>query len=123
MRRKGWKEQSREVLEKLLEGIFEQGQKQFGPFLTTHWLYNGETCPGCNAAVNLMKYKGKKAASLNVFIYRRRGVLIGYMLCRQCAQYIFQASKENPNIRTTPLHPTIEQNLSDAYERYLGSYN
>ena len=67
-----------------------------------------------------MKIKGKDALSLNVFIYRPRGVLIGYFLCQRCATHIFNEAQKNP-YEQTPLHTDIEQNLIAAYHNHLAS--
>jgi hypothetical protein len=67
-----------------------------------------------------MKHKGEEALSVNAFIYRGRGVLISYVLCGRCGEYIFAEAEKNP-YRQTPLHLMIEQNLSMAYERYRAS--
>jgi len=60
--------------------------------------------------------------SMNAFIFRERGVLIGYLLCSRCAKYIFRESKRNP-FKQTPLHAEIEKNLKEAYLKYLGKLN
>lgn len=60
-----------------------------------------------------MKHQGQRALSLNAFIYRERGILIGYTLCSRCAKQVLQATKQ------TPLHTTIEANLIKAYLQHL----
>ena len=51
------------------------------------------------------------------FMYRERGVLIGYLLCGLCAQDIFKTSKK----RQTSMHDNIERNLISAYQKHLAS--
>jgi len=100
--------------------LFARAQAQFGSAVKGYWFYDGDSCPGCGSAVSPMKHKGKNALSLNAFIYRPRGMLIGYVLCGRCARHIFQAARKNPNTQT-PLHAVIEQNLTTAYQRHLAS--
>lgn len=71
--------------------------------------------------LDVIKHKGRDALSINTFIYRPRGMLIGYFLCSRCAKQIFEAVGRDPGIRTTPLHDVIERNLITAYQRYLGT--
>jgi hypothetical protein len=106
--------------EALLAQIFAQARRQFGGAVKRHWMYDGDPCPGCGFPVDVIEYKGENALSLNAFIFRPRGVLIGYLLCGRCAQRIFQAAEKNPGIQTS-LHSVIEQNLIGAYQRYLAS--
>ena len=85
------------------------------------WVDDGDLCPGCLARpIDKIKFKGKDALSINGFMYRRRGVLIGYFLCDVCANFIFKEAQKNP-FKQTPLHSDIERNLADAYHRYLSS--
>ena len=104
----------------MLALLFRQAKAQFGDAVKGFWFYDGDPCPGCGFSVDTMKYKGKEALSLNAFIYRPRGVLIGYVLCGLCAQQIFQAAERNPGVQI-PLHAVIERNLTRAYQRYLAS--
>jgi hypothetical protein len=104
----------------MLAQLFARAKAQFGSAVKSYWFYDGDSCPGCGFSVDAMKYKGKDALSLNAFIYRPRGVLIGYFLCGLCAQQIFQAAEKNPYVQT-PLHAVIEQNLIRAYRRHLAS--
>ena len=106
----------------VLAQLFAQAKAQFGNAVKGFWFYDGDPCPGCGFPVDAMKYKGQDALSLNAFIYRPRGVLIGYALCGLCAQQIFQAAQQNPRVQT-PLHAVIEQNLTKAYQRYLASHD
>ncbi|MCC6569887.1 MAG: hypothetical protein IT315_11690 [Anaerolineales bacterium] len=107
--------------EKILELMYAQGKAQFGNAVKSFWLYTDDLCPGCMARpIDKMKYKGKDALSINGFMYRPRGVLIGYFLCDTCANHIFKEAAKNP-FKQTPLHADIERNLADAYHRYMAS--
>ena len=65
-----------------------------------------------------MKFKGKRALSLNTFIFREHGVLIGYMLCGNCAKQLFV--KETEHIGHLPIHDAIEKTLKESYLRKSG---
>ncbi len=106
--------------EAMLAELFTRSKAQFGDAVKGFWFYDGDPCPGCGFPVDAMKVKGGDAVSLNAFIYRPRGMLIGYVLCSRCAQQIFQAAERNPRVETS-LHAAIEQNLIKAYQRYLAS--
>jgi hypothetical protein len=106
--------------EALVAQMFTLARRKFGKAVKGYWLYDGEPCPGCGFPIDAMEWKGSEALSLNAFIYRPRGVLIGYLLCGRCAQQIFQAAEKNPRVQT-PLHSVIEGNLIRAYQRFLGS--
>lgn len=103
----------REINE-LLEALFQQAQWQFGSAVKSRWFHDGEGCPGCGKKIGTMKYKGKDSVSLNVFIYRDHGVLIGYLLCGKCGNKVIRAKTD------TPLHAEIEKNLKSAYVKQLG---
>ncbi|MBI5563822.1 MAG: hypothetical protein HY870_02930 [Chloroflexi bacterium] len=107
-------------IEGMLAEMFSRARRQWGSAIKAYWFYAGEACPGCLRSVDAMKYKGRDALSLNAFIYRERGILIGYLLCKRCAKHIFDAAKQHP-YQQTPLHTTIEQNLIAAYQRHLAS--
>lgn len=105
--------------EKILELMYLQGKAQFGDAVKSFWLYDGNFCPGCLARpIGTFKMKGEDAMAINGFMYRSRGVLIGYFLCETCATYIFKEAKKHPYTQT-PLHGDIERNLAEAYHRYL----
>jgi len=104
-----------EKVDELMRAFFAQAKAQFGPVVKTYWFYEGNLCPGGAQSTNgVMKFKGKEALSLNAYIYRERGVLIGYLLCKNCAKAIHTAAQKNP-YRQIPLHSLIEQFLSAAY--------
>ncbi|MGC8780135.1 MAG: hypothetical protein ACP5UQ_04635 [Anaerolineae bacterium] len=105
----------------ILAQAYKRARKQFGDDVKGFWFYDEEPCPGCGFPVDAIDYEGDTALSLNVFIYRPRGILIGYTLCSRCVQQIFDAIAADPTIQTTPLHGIIEQNLIKAYHRYLAS--
>ncbi len=103
--------------------LFAQAHAQFGNTVKGYWFYwfyESEHCPGCGRLVDKLRYKGKDTLSLNAFIYRRRGILIGYLLCAQCARAIMRAAQQQPG-RQTERHAVIEDTLSRAYEAHMNS--
>ncbi len=103
----------------LLEQLYRQAQLQFGSAVKARWMHDGDGCPGCGREIDAMKYKKKRAMSLNAFIFREHGVLIAYLLCGKCAKHIFKESETNP-LRQTDLHNTIEKTLKHAFVKHLG---
>ena len=98
------------------EAILDVMKAQFGDAAKAYWVYDGDLCPCClKRKIDEMMYEGKKALSINAFMYRERGVLIAYMLCGQCATDIMAQSKNGP----TSMHKSIEANLINAYLRHL----
>ena len=93
---------------------------QFGNSVQGYWVYVDDLCPGCRVNdIGEFYMKGQRAVSINGYIYRARGILIAYLLCGDCAmQVIANSTKKN-----LPVHGTIEETLSKAYERYLRSLN
>jgi len=71
-----------------------------------------------SALIGMVKIKGKEGLPINAFIFRPRGVLIGYFVCGTCARFILSEAAKNP-FKETPLHTAIERNLIDAYNRHL----
>ena len=110
---------SNKEISDLLEQLFRQAQMQFGAAIKSRWFYDGDGCPGCGRKINTMKFKGQDALSLNAFIFREHGVLIGYMLCGKCAKQIFKKSETNP-LGPTPLHAEIEKNLKRDFLKHMG---
>lgn len=104
---------NKEILESL-EMLFTQAQIRFGNAVTGRWFYDGDGCPGCGKEIKGMKYKGKDVLSLNAFIFRERGVLIGYLLCGKCGNKVIRATSN------TPLHTEIEEKLRKAFIKHLG---
>jgi hypothetical protein len=120
-RNRGSTDTSKSDADKILEMMYMQGKAQFGNSMKSFWVYDGDFCPGCLARpVDKMKFKSKDALSINGFMYRPRGVLIGYFLCDTCANYIFREVEKHPYTQT-PLHTDIERNLAEAYLRHLSS--
>ncbi len=109
----------KDEIHELLDQLFSQAQMQFGSAVRSRWLHDGDGCPGCGKEIGVMKYKKKKALSLNAFIYREHGVLIAYMLCSKCANHIFKESETNP-FGNLPIHEEIEKNLKRAFVKHLG---
>jgi len=114
-------EDTKTEADKLLNTLFTQAKAQFGDAVQSFWFYDGELCPGClQHPIGVVKFKGRDALALNAFIYRPRGVLIGYFLCEACASFIFKEAQKNP-YKQTPLHADIELNLTTAYHKHLAS--
>jgi hypothetical protein len=91
---------------------------QFGRAVKAYWFYDGDLCPCClSSPIDEMIFEGKKALSINAFMYRERGVLIAYLLCGQCAQEILAQSPKEPTSR----HKAIENNLVSAYLHHVNS--
>jgi len=100
------------------ESIINMMKAQFGSAVKAYWFYDGDLCPCCLVhPISELIYKGQKALSINAFMYRERGVMIGYLLCGHCGQQIMEQSKNGP----TSLHEAIEKNLTAAYLGYLNS--
>jgi len=106
-----------EFVNAALGQMFLQAQVLFGVDVESYWFYDSDTCPGCGRKIDVIKIDGQDALSLNVFVYRERRVLIGYFLCRECTEKIFEAAERNPG-KQTPLHTTIEMNLIKAYLKH-----
>ncbi|HLA05832.1 MAG TPA: hypothetical protein VJ022_00190 [Anaerolineales bacterium] len=112
---------SKAAADQLLNTLFKQAKAQFGDAVKSFWFYDGDLCPACMARpIGVVKFKGKNALAINAFIYRERGVLIGYFLCEICAKFIFKEAQRNP-YKQTPLHTDIERNLTAAYQKHLAS--
>lgn len=103
-----------------LAELFARAKAQFGGAAKSFWFYDGDACPGCQGEIDALNLEGQRGISLNGFIYRERGVLIGYVLCSRCAGHIFMAGRQRSG-RQTPLHPIIEQNLIAAYKRHMAA--
>jgi hypothetical protein len=111
-------DESEALAAQIVEMMMSYGQAQFGDAVKAYWVYAGDLCPGClKRPIDAMKYKGKEGLAINSFIYRERGVLIGYLLCSQCAKGIYEAAPRPDD----ELHQNIERNLIAAYHRYLAS--
>ena len=100
------------------EGIIDMMKAQFGNAVKAYWFYDGDFCPCClSRPIDEMMFEGKKALSINAFMYREKGVLIAYLLCGKCAETLMAQSPKEP----TPMHKTIEENLISGYLSYLNS--
>jgi hypothetical protein len=111
------------ALDEIMDTLFKQAKAHFGAAVKGVWFYDGELCPGClERPIDVVKFKGQDALSIKAFIYRERGILIGYFLCDTCANFIHKEAQKNPYIQT-PLHADIERNLIAAYRKYLAPLN
>ena len=111
---------AQEKVEADLIQLFIQARAQFGDAVKAYWFNESERCPACSRPVDVFKMKGKESMSLNAFIYRQKGVLIGYFLCGRCAKQIFNDAKRNP-YQQTAVHERIETNLKQAYIHHMSS--
>lgn len=108
------------IAAQIIEMMMTYGRAQFGDAVRAYWVYADDLCPGClKRPIDFFKVKGQDALALNSFIYRERGVLIGYLLCSQCAKGIYEATPRSDDA----LHQNIERNLIAAYHRYLAALN
>ena len=106
--------------EEVLITLFLQARAQFGDAIKSYWFHDSDNCPSCGYKVDIFKMKGKDSLSMNTFIYRQRGVLIGYFLCGRCAHKVFRDAKRNPGVQTS-VHDAIERNLIAAYQKHMNS--
>lgn len=98
--------------------MFARAQAQFGNAVKGYWFHDGAGCPACGRNIDALRYKGGDALSLNAFIYRKRGVLIGYLLCGRCARQVFRRARRRPG-QETEQHAAIEETLIRAYEAHM----
>lgn len=113
----------RSAIDEFMNAMFAQAKVRFGSAVKSTWVYTDDLCPGCQQnSIGEIKFKGKNALAINSFIYRARGVLIGYFLCETCANYIHSEAAKNP-YKQTPLHADIERILSMAYDEHRASLN
>jgi hypothetical protein len=109
------------AIDEIMDKMFTQARAQFGSAIKGVWFYDGDLCPGClQRPISTMNFKGEEALAINGFMYRARGVLIGYFLCETCALHIFREAERHP-YQQTPLHADIEHNLAAAYHKHLAS--
>jgi hypothetical protein len=114
-------DEGKSAVDEILSKMFTQAKAQFGDAVKAFWFYEDDLCPACTQRlIGVVKFKGKDALAVNAFIYRERGVLIGYFLCETCASHIFKEAQKNP-YHQTPLHADIERNLITAYHKHLSS--
>ncbi|MEZ4591749.1 MAG: hypothetical protein R3D55_11510 [Chloroflexota bacterium] len=107
-----------EQAEQILIQMFAQAHAQFGRVMKGYWFYEPDDCPGCGRPVDAMKIQGKEALSVNGFIYRKRGTLIGYLLCNRCASEIHRSAQKRPGVQIGR-HDIIEKTLAAAYEAHM----
>ena len=110
--------------ENFIDTCLAMMKAQFGDAARSFWFYDGDRCPCCNKCNPLGEMTEQdRRVSFNGFMYRAKGVLIGYVLCMDCAQKVMAACQEKTAqlAGTTPLHQTIERNLTFAYHRYMSS--
>jgi len=114
-------DEGKSFADELLNKMLMQAKAQFGNAVKSFWFYEDDLCPACcQRPIGVVKFEGKDALPINGFIYRERGVLIGYFLCETCAKYIFKEAQKNP-YKQTAIHADIEQNLITAYQKHLMS--
>ena len=93
--------------DKILELMLVQGRAQFGDAVKSFWFYDGDFCPACLARpIGVIKIKGENAMSINGFIYRARGVLIGYFLCETCAKLLKSPRSRLKLLKSQPTCPS-----------------
>ncbi len=107
-----------EEIERALIQMFAQAHAHFGNVMKGYWFYELDSCPGCGRPVDAMRYKGKEALSMNAYIYRKRGVLIGYLLCNRCANETHRSAQKRPGVQIAR-HDIIEKTLGEAYEAHM----
>ena len=112
--------QPNENVDDILAFMFLQAQKQFGKAVKSYWFHEENNCPSCGRTIDSWRHKKRQAISLNAYIFRKRGVLIGYFLCSKCARQIHREAKINPGIQTAR-HAAIEKNLETAYLKHMNS--
>lgn len=106
-------------VDELLQTLFKRAKAQFGSAVKSVWFYDGDFCPACSQReIDRVIIKGKEAVSLNAFIDRETGTLIGYFLCSECACQIFEDAKKHPHTQTA-VHAAIENNLKMAHQQHL----
>ena len=112
--------QPNDPIDDALAQMFLQMHAHFGDAIKSYWFNDSGICPGCGRQVGVVKHKGKDAVSLNAFIYREVGVLIGYFLCQRCMKEVFRTAKRTPG-QQGPRHDAIEANLMAAYQQYVSA--
>ncbi|HXK61470.1 MAG TPA: hypothetical protein PLP42_16410 [Acidobacteriota bacterium] len=101
---------AKKAADEILDQLAAVGKASFGDAIKEYWFYREALCPACRKRPSgALKYKGHNAISLNCFMYRERGVLIGYFLCGPCARKVLRRSSEGE------IHKRIERNLIAGY--------
>jgi hypothetical protein len=109
-----------QTLEALMAQLSSHARMQFGNAIKGHWFHESQRCPGCRRPVDAGQDGGTQTLTLNAFIYRERGVLIGYLLCTRCAHKIKRVAQKRPGIQM-PLHGQIERTLTQAFQEHISS--
>lgn len=115
MKPKSNRDHNKTAIDEILFAMYQQARAQYGEVIQSFWFHESDICPCCNLRpIGEIRYKGEKSISLNAFIYRQRGVMIGYFLCETCAKQILRAAQKHPYTQTS-LHTAIEKNLIAAF--------
>jgi hypothetical protein len=103
--------------EEFVEGILNTLKAQFGHTAKAFWVYDGDLCPCCmTRPIDVMIHNGKESLSVNVYMYREKGVLIAYLLCGECAHSVLEQTNDQ-----TEFHASIEKTLKSAYLKHMYS--
>lgn len=106
--------------EDFFEGAMRMMRAHFGSAARAVWVCDDELCSCCGKRkIDLMMYQGQEALSINAYMHRERGVMIGYLLCGECALDVMTESEGGAG----KLHQAIEKNLERAYARFLNSHS
>lgn len=108
---------ARFIFENVMQALFANQVKGF-------WFYDSDLCPGCLQSLekDAMDFTEDDTISLVSYVYRERGVLIGYILCRSCMTRLGEQKRLHPE-EEAPLQKTILENLIAAYHKHLQSLN
>lgn len=110
-----------EFINATMAKMFVMGQMQFGDAVRGCWFHHAAPCPACGRDVDPVNLgDGKQGVSLNTYIFRERGMLIGYLLCNRCARRIHNAAERNPG-KQIAIHDKIEATLKQAYLNHMNS--
>jgi hypothetical protein len=98
--------------------LFSHAQEMYGDAVESFWFHESEVCPCCKKnKINNLNSGKDSLMSLNSFIYRDMNVLIIYFLCIPCVTRLPVTKGQ----KQKDLYDSIEQNLKDAYHKYLES--
>jgi hypothetical protein len=103
-----------------IDKMFALCKAQYGESIKAYWFYEQDLCPCCaKRPVGIFKFKHEDAISLNAFMYREMGVLIGYALCGACVADLRRTSMK----RQVMMHERIEKHLIEAYQKHVALAN
>jgi len=88
----------------VLDQLYRLAQLQHDDAIKGKWLHDGDGCPGCGKDITEIKWKEKRAISLNTF---------------KCGIHIHSEAAKVPYSRL-PRHDEIEKNLEAAFVKHLG---